>query len=384
MEKKIQVFQATFDIDACMKEIRECLEKGWTGVGFKTVQFEEMWKTYTGLPNAYYVNSATAGLNLAFDILKTENNWTDGEVITTPLTFVSTNHAILLAGGGGLKPIFADVDDTLCLDPDDVERKITPKTKAVCFVGFGGSTGQYERIVDICKKHNLKFVLDAAHMAGTRLNGQIPGKEADAVIYSFQAVKNLPTGDSGMLCFNNASYDTIARQRGWLGINKDTYARMNSGNYKWKYDVEYVGNKYHGNSIMAAIAIAQLPHLERDNAYRRQLASWYEETLSIAGDKIKFIPIPDGCESSRHLFQIMVTGRDDLLRYLNENNVFPGVHYIINTEYRMYSYAKGTCPKAEYASEHILSLPMHMRVTHSEVEYITNLILKFVTKKELQ
>jgi dTDP-4-amino-4,6-dideoxygalactose transaminase len=144
----IQLFLPTFDIDTCLKEIRECLEKGWTGVGFKTGQFEEQWKQYTGLPHAYFLNSATSGLNLAFEIFKKEDSWTDsGEIITTPFTFVSTNHAILLAG---LQPVFVDIDDTLCLDPEKVEKAITPKTRGVCFVGFGGSTGRYRDIVSIC------------------------------------------------------------------------------------------------------------------------------------------------------------------------------------------------------------------------------------------
>lgn len=376
----IQLFVPTFDVEACLAEIRECLEKGWTGMGFKTVQFEEEWKKYTGLPNAYFLNSATAGLNLAIDVLKDEYNWDDDdEVISTPLTFVSTNHAILLAG---LKAVFADIDDTLCLDPVDVERKITSKTRAVVFVGFGGNVGHYGEILALCKKYNLKLVVDAAHMSGTRLDGEIPCKEADVVVYSYQAVKNLPTGDSGMICFKEAKLDSIVRKKAWLGINKDTYARAtNSGaTYKWKYDVEYVGEKSNGNSIMAAIAIVQLKHLDRDNAYRRQLAKWYTEGFTEYGDKVKLIVVPQGCESSNHLFQILVENRDGLIAFLNEHEIYPGVHYVDNTEYRMYSYAKGTCPKAAYASDHIISLPMHMRLTYDDVQNIVNRVLDFVNK----
>lgn len=376
----IQVFKPVFDVEACLKQIRECLEKGWTGMGFKTVEFEEMWKKYTGCENAYYVNSDTAALNLAFDILKTEKKWNDGdEVISTPLTFVSTNHAILKAG---LHAVFADVDDTLCLDPDDVEKKITPKTKAVCFVAFGGNTGRWEDIVKICQKHNLALVLDAAHMAGTRLNGKIPGNEADVVCWSYQAVKNLPTGDSGMICFKNKAYDTLARQRAWLGINKDTYSRVSAnGSYKWKYDVQYLGNKYNGNAVMASIAIAQLPHLDKDNAYRRQVAQWYRERLSKVGtDKIKFVRIPENCECSQHIFQIFVEKRDELLQFLNEHDIYPGVHYITNTEYSMYSYGKGTCPNADYASDHVISLPCHLALTKEDVDHVCDLVIEFVNK----
>ena len=245
----IQLFVPTFDVDACLEEIRECLEKGWPGMGFKTIAFEEEWKKYTGHNYAYYLNSATAGLNLAFDIFKENYGWADGdEVISTPLTFISTNHAIALAG---LKPVFSDIDEYLCMDPASVKKLITPKTKAIIFVGLGGNTGRYEEIKAICKEHGLKLILDAAHMSGTRLNGEFPGLSADVAVYSFQAVKNLPTADSGMICFAEEKFDKEARVKAWLGINKDTYARTSAeGNYKWRYDVEYVGNKYHGNSII--------------------------------------------------------------------------------------------------------------------------------------
>jgi len=376
----IQLFCATFDVDSCLEQVRECLEKGWTGMGFKTVQFEEEWKKYTGLKNAYFLNSATAGLNLAVDVLKEKYGWADGdEVITTPNTFVSTNHAILLAN---MKPIFADIDDTLCLDPVDVAKKITPKTKAVIFVGFGGNMGHYDQIVKLCAKNNLKLIIDGAHIAGTRVNGLIPGKEADVVVYSFQAVKNLPTGDSGIICFRDEELDATCRKKAWLGINKDTYARsVNAeGAYKWKYDVEYVGNKYNGNAIMAAIALAQLPHLDRDNAYRRQMSQWYTEGFKPYPDRIKLVNTPANCESSHHLFQILVDDRDGLLSYMNKHDIYPGVHYIDNTEYRMYSYAKGTCPNAAYVSNHVMSLPLHMRLSYEDIQAVIKAVVDYVNK----
>lgn len=375
----IQLFTPTFEVEECLAEIKECLEKGWTGLGFKTIQFEEAWKKYTGMPHAHYLNSATAGLELAFSILKDEQKWEDGdEVITTPLTFVSSNHAILLAN---LQAVFADVDDTLCLDPQSIRAHITPKTRAVLFVGIGGNVGNYEEVVSICREHHLALILDAAHMAGTRVNGEIPGKDADVVVYSFQAVKNLPTADSGMICFKEAKYDEIARKVAWLGINKDTYARTNSrGNYKWKYDVEYVGHKDHGNSIMAAIALVQLRHLDRDNAYRRQLAAWYTEGFLDHADKIHLVTIPENCESSRHLFQIIVEDRDGLMDALHAADIYPGVHYVENTQYRMYAYAAGTVPKASYISDHVLSLPMHMRLTYEDVQAIIRTVIKYVEK----
>lgn len=371
----IQLFVPTFRIDECLAEIRECLEKGWSGIGYKTIEFEEKWKEYTGLNNAHFLNSDTAALHLAIKVFKIQNKWNDGdEIISTPITFVSSNHAIMYEN---LKVVFSDVDEYLCLNPKEVEKKITDKTRAIMFVGLGGNVGRYKEIVNICKKYNLKIILDAAHMAGTRLNGEIVGKEADAVCYSFQAVKNLPTADSGMICFKKNEDDQLVRKLSWMGIDKDTYARDN-GNYKWKYEVDYLGYKYNGNSIMAAIALVQLKYLDEDNNYRRQIAKWYDEYFDNSKKQIERIPITKGCECSRHLYIIAVDNRDKLITKLNENGIFPGVHYRDNTEYNVYNYKKGCCPYSKYMSERIISLPMHLRLTKRDIDYICNMIERYL------
>ncbi len=375
----IQLFKAKYEVEECLAQIRECLDVGWTGLGFKTVEFENAWKAYTGLPFAHFLNSSTIGLYMAVDILKEEYGWADGdEIITTPITFVTSNHAILRSG---MKAVFADIDDTMCLTPESVRERITDKTRAVMYVGLGGNMGHYYEIVKICEEHGLKLILDAAHMAGTRYKGKIPGREAEVVVYSFQAVKNLPTADSGMICFRDGRLDEIVRKKSWLGINKDTYARtQNMGNYKWRYDVEYVGEKGHGNSVMAAIGLVQLKYLDRDNAYRRQLAAWYREALGECGDKVQTVRIEEGCESSYHLFQICADNRDELMMALNAADIYPGVHYASNINYKMYSYAKGTCPYSDYVSEHTISLPMNMYVTYEDVRRICGVIRDFVNK----
>lgn len=371
----IQLFVPSFRVDECLEAIRECLEKGWTGLGFKTVEMEEAWKSYTGLPHAHFLSSNTVGLHLALELFKTKNEWDDdAEVITTPLTFVSTNHAILYAG---LKPVFADIDDSLCLDPASVEQRITEKTKALIFVGIGGNIGQYSKIVEICKARNIALILDAAHMSGTRVNGRHVCPEADAVVFSFQAVKNLATADSGMICFKNAEDDERVRKMSWLGINKDTYARTAAqGAYKWMYDVEEVGYKFHGNSIMAAMGLVQLKYLDRDNAYRRQIAKWYRENLS-GIDKVRFIDINPECESSTHLVQVRVKNREELMLALNEHQIYPGVHYRDNTEYRMYAHGNGTCPAAALASQEIISLPVHLGLSKADVDTVSQLVAKY-------
>ena len=371
----LQLFRPVYRIDEVLLEIRKTLEIGWTGLGFKTVEFEKLWIEYTGHYNAHFLNSATAGLHLAMNILKNENGWKSGdEVITTPLTFVSTNHAILYEG---LTPVFADVDEFLCIDPNSVLERISSRTRAIIFVGMGGSTGHYREIVKIAKKNNISVILDAAHMAGTRLDGEIIGKECDAIVYSFQAVKNLPTADSGMICFSNKKYDEIARKMTWLGINKDTYSRtIGDSAYKWKYDVEYTGFKYHGNSIMAAIGIVQLKYLDRDNAYRRQISVWYDNAFK-SSKEVRPIPLPKNCESARHLYQIESDNRDELLLALNRVGIYPGVHYRINSRYRMYKELKGECPKAEQKSKRLLSLPIHLNLSRKDIQYISENVLKY-------
>ena len=374
----IQLFKPTFRTEECLEEIRECLDKGWTGLGFKTVELEDKWNEYTGHKYSHFLSSATVGLHLAVEILKKENGWDDGdEIITTPETFVSTNHAIAYEK---MVARFADIDEYLCLDPKAVEAKITDKTRAVIFVGLGGSVGRLEEVIEVCKKHNLKLILDAAHMAGTRINGVFPGtlEGVDVAVYSYQAVKNMPTGDSGMICFKEARYDEICRKMAWLGINKDTYARStDKGTYKWKYDVEYLGYKDHGNSIMASIGLVSLKYLDRDNAYRRTICSWYDQLFE-GHPNIKPIPVPYADECSRHLYIIEVEDREGLMQALNEADIYPGVHYRDNTEYEMYSYDHGTCPNSHRITNRIISLPLHMQLTRADVEYICKVVLDFV------
>ncbi len=372
----IQVFLPKFRIDECLHEVRECLEKSWTGMGFKTQHFEEKWCEYTGLPYSHFINSNTVGLHLAFHLFKNQYHWQAGdEVITTPLTFISTNHAILYEN---LKPVFADVDGTGCLDPKSIEARITEKTRAVIYVGLGGNTGHLEEVSKICKKNNLKLILDAAHMSGTRYKNKHVGHEADVSVFSFQAVKNLPTADSGMICFREKAFDDQVRKLTWLGINKDTYSRTTQqGSYKWKYDVEMVGYKYHGNSIMAALGLVGLRYLDQDNQFRRALAREYRKLLSTI-PAIQFIQEVNDCESAQHLFQIRVKNRDELLNHLQKNHIFPGVHYRDNTEYKLYEYGFNTCPQAQRISQEIISLPLHLHLTEEDVTHICNVIREFL------
>lgn len=380
--KNIQLFKPKFRNEQITNHINECLDKGWTGLGFKTTEFETLWKKYTRLPNAHFLNSNTSGIHLAVKILKDANKWLDGdEIITSPLTFVSTNHCILYEK---LTPVFADVDQYLCLDPKSIESKITKKTRAIVYVGMGGNAGQYFSILELCKKYKLKLILDAAHMAGTYICNKVEGgctvehvgNDADVVIFSFQAVKNLPTADSGMICFKNDDYDLLARKLSWLGIDKDTYQRTNDkGSYKWEYDLVDVGYKYHGNSIMASMGIVALEYLEEDNQRRREICALYD--LYFKNTNIKIVPTsPDTQISSRHLYQIVVPHRNKIMEYLNTQGIYPGVHYRDNTNYKMYRHGYGSCPHAHKLSNELISLPLHLYLTDDDVRYVAEKVIE--------
>lgn len=380
----IHLFRPKFNIEESLDRIRDCLEVGWTGAGYKTDEFESAWRKSMGFKNAFFVNSCTAALDLAVRCLKERYGWQDGdEIITTPNTFVSTNHMILK---NRLHPVFADIDDTLCLAPNSVIDRISEKTRAVMFVGIGGNPGNYSQIVDICRQRNLKLILDAAHMSGTRLDGEPVGHEADAVCFSFHAVKNLPTADGGMLCFADAGLDADARVKAWLGIDSSTYERtkMEVAKYKWKYNVRSLGEKYSGNAVMAALAISQLASLEGGNDRRRSIARMYDQGLADVVNQglVRLVRKPENCESSTHLYQIIVDDRNGLHDELEKQGIETGVHYISNTRYEMYRYAQGSCPNAEYISDHVLSLPMHLELTDTDVRTVIKALIAVLTKEK--
>ena len=161
-------------------------------------------------------------------------------------------------------------------------------------------------------------------MTGTQLHGKHIGHDADVTIFSYQAVKNLPTADAGMICWSASELDTEARKWSWMGINKDTYARTQTGgSYNWYYDVETVGYKYHGNSIMAAMGLVSLKYVEADNAYRRQICAWYDD-LFADERRIERIPTAVDCLPSRHLYQVMLDNRDKTVSTLQEAKIYPG------------------------------------------------------------
>ena len=181
-----------------------------------------------------------------------------------------------------------------------------------------------------------------------------------------------------MICFADGELDAECRKVSWMGINKDTYARTSrEGSYKWNYGVDYVGYKYNGNAIMAAIALAQLPSLDEENARRREIAAMYDKAFA-GNPNIQIIGAPHAEECSYHIYEIAVPDREALLSELAKHDIYGGVHYRDNTEFSMYTYAQGTCPHAHEISQHIITMPLHMYLTDEDVARIAGIVNNFV------
>jgi dTDP-4-amino-4,6-dideoxygalactose transaminase len=182
-----------------------------------------------------------------------------------------------------------------------------------------------------------------------------------------------------MICFSDEDLDRQARKWTWLGINKDTFARTHSsGSYRWQYDVEHVGFKYHGNSVMAAMGLVALRYLEQDNGHRRRMAAVYDRFLKeVAG--VELVPMAADCTPSRHLYQVLVDDRDRVMVGLNDREIYPGVHYQDNTAYRMYERDDEDCPRARLAAQRIISLPLHLGLDEEQVVRVAGAVRELTT-----
>jgi dTDP-4-amino-4,6-dideoxygalactose transaminase len=245
------------------------------------------------------------------------------------------------------------------------------------FVGIGGRVGGMNDIAAYCRERGIKFILDAAHMAGTKLHGTQVGQDADAVVFSFQAVKNLPTADSGLLATKDEKLYLKAKALSWLGIDKDTYTRSSrEGTYKWEYDVPDVGFKYNGNSVMAAMAIVGLRHLDEDNDRRRKILEMYQSAFR--GKPINVVVEPSSAVSaSAHLAQILIDDRDAFIDFMAEAKIYCGVHYLPNNEFAMYKKFNRT-PVASYLARRIATLPCHLGLSDNDVQRVIDRVYLYV------
>jgi perosamine synthetase len=300
------------------------------------------------------------------------------EVITTPMTFVSTNHAILY---NNAIPVFADIQpDTLNIDPAQAERKVTKRTRAIVIVHFGGHACDMDAILEIADRHGLIVIEDCAHAAGGMFKNRPLGGIGDYGCFSFHAVKNLATGDGGMVTTKNADLDARLRRLRWLGISKGTWDRTERVGYSWEYDVDEIGFKCHMNDIAAALGLAQFERLAELNARRRALVRRYQAELA----DLAWIELPvekAQVSSAWHNYVLKVLNpadRDPLIDFLRVNGIATGVHYIPNHLYKVYKpYVSSPLPVAESVWKRLVTLPLFPDLTDQEHELIVKTVHRY-------
>jgi perosamine synthetase len=366
-----QLFKPDYG-DEEVAAVTEVLRSGWIGLGPKTTEFENAFADFVGAPHAVGLNSATAALHLALILAGVGPG---DEVIVTSLTFVSSVAVALYVGA---KPVFADVlPDTLCIDPQDIAKKISPKTKAIIPVHYGGHPCEMDEINKLAKGKGITVIEDAAHACGSTYKGRAVGTLSELTCFSFHAVKNLATADGGMITLDNENWDKKLRRLRWMGIDKDTWHRTEGGEtYAWHYTINELGYKYHMTDIDAALGLVQLKRLEYLNGRRREIVSMYNEGLA----DVPWVQLPvekDHVKSAWHVYAIQIPKRDQMISHLKANGVSPGVHYYPIHLHNYYELWRTPLPTTERAWERLISLPMHPQLTDSEVLHVIDLILGF-------
>jgi perosamine synthetase len=362
---KVPLFRPSIS-EAAISSVADVLRSGWLGLGPRTREFEQRFGAYVGAPHCVGLNSCTSAIHLALHVLDLPK---DSEVITTPLTFVSTNHAILYES---LVPVFADIDRTSGnLSINDVAARITDRTRAIIVVHYGGYPADIDELYALADSRGIHVIEDCAHACGATYRGKRIGSHGSLHAFSFHAVKNLPMGDGGALTVRSDEHDARLRRLRWLGIDKDTFRRTTSTSYDWDYDVPEVGYKYHMNDVEAAIGLAQLDLLDGENARRAEIASMYRHALA-AIPGVGLTAQSDDRASSFHLFPVLVDNREGFIGKLKEAGIGVGVHYRRNDTYSMYE--KADLPDAEWFSSRVVSLPMHMCLSDDDVSYVTRTI----------
>lgn len=346
-----------------ISNVTEVLKSGWWGMGPKVAEFEEKFAKKMGVKYAVAVNSATEALHLA---CVAHGIGEGDEVIVPALTFVSTALAPLYCGA---EIVFADInEDTLCIDWWDVEKKITKKTKAIIPVHYSGKNALsgYKSAVQ-AKYPDIVIIEDCAHAAGSRFVG------ANTSCWSFHAVKNLATGDGGMVTTNDGQiYRKLLALR-WCGIDKSTWERAQK-KYGWDYSIESVGYKAHMNDLTAALGLAQLERLDDLNMKRNIRVLEYLDRLR----DIPFLELPEyDSNSSWHLFAVKVDSkdRDRFIDFMLENGISAGVHYKPLNTYPIFPETE--LPVTDRVWKMLVTLPLFPDMTHEELNYIIETIGRF-------
>lgn len=380
----LPVFRPAMDQEE-IKAVTEVINSGWIGLGPKTEALEQKFSKYVGAKYAVGLSSATAALHLsllAYDIKKGD------EVLVPSLTFVSTAHAVLYVGA---KPVFVDVEEgNLCIDPKDIEKKITSKTKAIIPVDYGGHPANYEAILKLARKHNLKVIEDASHAAGSKYKNKKVGSFADITCFSFHAVKNLATGDGGMITTQDRGIADKIKKLRWVGIDKNTWEReeliedKSIKQYGWYYDVSELGYKYHMNDIAAAIGLVQLKKLDSANRRRRFLASRYTKKFKNL-NWIKPLEVDSEIVSAQHNYVVKTKNRDKLNLFLKGEQISTGVHYMPIHHFSYYKKNKlsANVPVTDRVWKEILTLPLYPTLSIKDQNRVIAAICNFGNKQGL-
>jgi len=374
--KNIPVFQPYVG-DEEIKAFAEVIKSKWLGLGPKTAEFEKAFASYIGTNFAVGLNSGTSALDMALKLFKINRG---DEIIVPTITFVSTAHAVAY---NLATPIFADVDPlTLNMDLEDVERKITARTKAVIAVHYSGRAVDFDSLKKIAEKKNLVLIEDAAHAVGGSYKDVMCGALGNIAAFSFHAVKPLVTCDRGAITLNNKNMAERAKRLRWLGIDKGTWDRTSADrSYWWEYQVEEIGMKCHMNDVQAAMGLVQLKKLERGMQCRTDRANYYSKLLSEVNE-VETPPLDDSVfKSSWHIYCIKCKKRDALSVFLKERGISTGVHYKPIHLYPCYG-NRAVLPKAERIFTEILTLPMYPDLAFGDIDFIVETIKEFYAKSK--
>jgi dTDP-4-amino-4,6-dideoxygalactose transaminase len=361
--------------DAELEGADAVLRSGWLTTGPRTRDFEQLCKSYIGCKHALALNSGTAALHLSLSAL---NIGPGDEVITTPLTFAASVNAILYVGA---TPVLADIDPvTLNLSPEAVEASITERTRAVLVVHYGGAPVDMDAFDRIAGKHNLTIVEDAAHAMGARYRGELVGARSRAACFSFHPVKNMTTGEGGLLVTDDDDVERLARLRSWHGIDKSALNRYEKGG-SWYYEVQDLGFKYNMTDLQAVIGIQQLNRLDSVNRERREIAAQYD-SLFRELERVNVAPTRSETEDARHLYWVVLDSqfydRNKFIANLTSHGIGTSVHYIpihLHPYYqRRFGWAEGMLPSAERVYSGLVTIPLFHGMTAEQRERVVQAV----------
>jgi dTDP-4-amino-4,6-dideoxygalactose transaminase len=343
------------------REISRVLDSGWLTSGPAVAQFEAEFRTFAGARFAAAVNSGTAGMHVALTALGVGHG---DEVITTPLTFCSTVHAISQTGA---TPVLADVGEDGNIDPEMVVAKITSRTKAILPVHLGGLPCDLRALRGIARVDGLHVVEDAAHAAASCYDGAPIGSGSDAVVFSFYATKNITAAEGGMVTTPHRHVDDRIRRLSLHGIDKAAWTRESNGQ-SWKYDVVETGFKYNLSDLHAAVGLAQLRKSEKFTAARRRLAQFYNSRFR----GVEELELPSGADypgHSWHLYAVRLRldalriSRDTFIEELGRRGIGASVHFVPIPLHRAFrdltADPQRECPRALQLYPRLLSLPIY-------------------------